>query len=147
MKQLALIAAVLLAGVIYGQDIPNVGYEYRYGPNHEATPVKGCGFVEIGGKYQATATNRDYPAFKEVVEKFLAILDSNDVSWKDYTYIDIDTDGLGIDNLEALHFSIATEAYLEAQWVLERTDSIIITATLFLYSTGYRLEVSPKHLQ
>jgi len=73
-------------------------------------------------------------------------LDSNKVVWEDYSSMEIETDGIGTDSLEALHMNIATGGYLEAEWEISRTDNIVITASIFLYSTGYRLEVKPKYL-
>jgi len=128
----------------YGQ-IPDVYHEFRNGPYRKTMEIKGVGEVQLGGRYQATATNRNFTAFKEVIERTQSILDSNNVSWDSYKG-EVETNGISLDSLESLHFNIATGGHMNIKWEFEKNGTTVIVATLYLYITGYRLEVHPRYL-
>lgn len=145
MKQLALVAAILLAGVVYGQQHDTYTENYKKIFDDKVT-VEGIGEVWIEGKYQMTALNRNFPAFKEVVDLVLLTLESNGLSWTDYKEMETDVESYSIEELKKLHFSITTGGYIESSWEVRNVEGVVTLMRLYPYTTGFMIEVDTKYL-
>lgn len=146
MKYLALVIGIVLAASVYGQEKPNTWTDKTEGTTNEKVYVGGIDSLEVGSVYSIVALNRDLPAFQEVIDEAVRVLEANGIEFKDQYNSDSDFKFKDPEKASDVHFKIVRGGSVQISWVISTDNGIAVLAFLFLETTGFNFEVDPRYI-